>query len=302
MARRKGALGGVQICCATATGAWRTTERCVSLRCTVKERVATAAALGTEEAVFWGATMSSLRKVAGVLVVGGLLGACSAPVEGELVADPYEGFNRTVHDVNVGLDTAVVRPASQAYDLVTPTLFRHLFSNAISHLDLPNVFVNHMLQGDGEEALATFGRFAVNTIYGAGGTLDPATELGLPKEDTDFGLTLATWGVREGAYIELPLFGPSTERDAVGLLVDFALTPTTYISGGGEPAVQAALAAVRPVEILEGRARRAALIDDLLYRSEDSYVSLRTNYIQNRRRRASGDETDVESLPDLFSN
>lgn len=246
--------------------------------------------------------MSSLQRIAGVLLLAALVSACAAPRDGELVADPYQGFNREVHAVNKGLDEVVLRPASQAYDLVTPTLFRFLFANAIDHLDLPNVFVNQLLQGDGEEALATFGRFAVNTIYGAGGALDPATELGLPKENTDFGLTLASWGVEEGAYLELPLFGPSSERDAVGLLVDFALSPTTYVSGGADTAVQAALSAVRPIDILEARTKRGALIDDLLYRSEDSYVSLRTNYIQNRRRRASGNETDVEDLPDLFSN
>lgn len=250
-----------------------------------------------------GQEMNRLGRISGVLALGVWLGACAAPPgDGELVADPYEGLNRSVHSVNKGLDSAVLKPASEAYDFVTPTLFRFLFANAISHLDLPNVFINQVLQGEGEAALSSLGRFTVNTIYGAGGALDPAAELGLPKEDTDFGLTLASWGVPEGAYIELPLFGPSTERDAIGLLVDVALSPTTYISSGSEPAVQAALQAVRPIDILETRTKRGALIDDLLYRSEDSYVSLRSNYIQNRRRRASGNETDVDSLPDLFSN
>lgn len=251
--------------------------------------------------------MSSLPRIAkhiAALLVGAVLvSGCAAPaIEGELVADPYEGFNRGVHSVNKGLDQAVLRPASQAYDFVTPTLVRFLFSNALNHLELPNDFINLVLQGEGEDALATLGRFAINTVYGAGGALDPATEFGLPRENTDFGLTLASWGVAEGAYVELPLLGPSTERDAVGRVVDFALSPTTYISGGSEPALQAALTAVTPINILEGRARRSALIDDLLYRSEDSYVSLRTNYIQNRRRQVAGNETDVEALPDMFSN
>ncbi|MFK7945196.1 MAG: VacJ family lipoprotein [Paracoccaceae bacterium] len=246
--------------------------------------------------------MISLRKIVGVVMLCALQAACAAATDDELIADPYEGFNRSVHSVNKGLDQAILRPASQAYDFVTPTLFRFLFANAISHLELPNVFVNQVLQGEGEEALSTLGRFAVNTVYGAAGALDPATELGLPKESTDFGLTLASWGMPEGAYVELPLFGPSSERDAVGFLVDFVLSPTTYVSGGSEPIVQAALTAVRPVDILESRSRRGALIDDLLYRSEDSYVSVRTNYIQNRRRRVSGGETDIDDLPDLFGN
>ncbi len=238
----------------------------------------------------------------GVLALACVVGACaSGPVpDGKLVHDPYEETNRSIHSLNKGLDSAILRPASRAYDVATPTLFKHLFGNAMSHLELPGIFINHMLQGDAEEALATFGRFTVNTIYGAGGTLDPATEVGLPKEKTDFGLTLASWGVDEGVYLELPLFGPTTTRDAFGSLVDIAFQPTTYVTGGTEVAI--ASATVRALDIVDPRDRRVVLIDDLLYRSEDSYVSLRANYIQNRRKLASGGETDVDSLPDLFSN
>ena len=116
---------------------------------------------------------------------------------------------------------------------------------------------------------------------------------------TDFGLTLANWGVEEGPYLELPLFGPSTARDAVGIVVDAALQPTTYITGGAE--ITVAAATVRALDIVDKRNRNKRLIDDVLYRSEDSYVSLRTAYIQNRRRQASGGETNVDDLPDLFA-
>jgi len=226
--------------------------------------------------------------------------ACASKrTDGELIADPYESTNRTIHSFNKTLDQSILKPTAEAYDFVTPTLVKHLFGNAFSHLELPAIFVNQLLQGDASEAAATFGRFTVNTIYGAGGTLDPASEVGLPKEPTDFGLTLASWGVPEGSYIELPLFGPSTTRDAFGLLVDTAFQPTTYISGGSEVVI--ATATVRALEIVDTRARNGRLIDDVLYRSEDSYVSLRASYIQNRRRKASGGETDLDALPDLFS-
>ncbi|MEM7058723.1 MAG: VacJ family lipoprotein [Pseudomonadota bacterium] len=244
--------------------------------------------------------MRTTTGIAMVMTVGLTVAACGgARQQGELVADPYESLNRGIHSANKGLDQAVLRPAAQGYDLVTPSLFQHIFGNVFSHLSLPGVFVNHLLQGDGEDALVTIGRFAVNTVVGAGGTLDPATEFSLPRENTDFGITLATWGVDEGAYLELPLFGPSTTRDAVGTLVDMAFQPTTYVTGGVE--VTIASATVSAVEIVHNRNRNAALIDDLLYNSEDSYVSLRTGYIQNRRRRVSDGETDLDELPDLFS-
>lgn len=246
--------------------------------------------------------MKLLKHMAAGLAVCFLVGACAStpPSEEALIADPYEGFNRSVHSFNKTLDKSVLRPASRVYGFVTPTLFRHIFGNAVSHLELPGIFVNQMLQGEAEEALATFGRFGVNTIYGAAGTLDPATEVGLPKTNTDFGLTMASWGVDEGAYLELPLFGPSTARDAVGFVVNMAFQPTTYISGGTEVAI--ASATVRAVSIVDTRDKRGGLIDDLLYNSEDSYISLRASYIQNRRRAAAGGETQVDDLPDLFSN
>ena len=236
-----------------------------------------------------------------LLFAGGLtLTACGgAPTDGQLVADPYEDINRGVHSVNKGLDQAVLRPAAQGYDLITPTLFQHMIGNVFAHLSLPGEFLNHLMQGDGDDALVTLGRFAMNTIVGAGGTLDPATEFSMERQKTDFGLTMASWGVEEGAYIELPLFGPSTARDAVGTLVDMAVQPTTYVTGGVEVTIASATASA--LEIVDNRNRNAALIDDLLYNSEDSYLSVRTGYIQNRRRQVAGGETDVDALPDLFS-
>ncbi|MEM9061732.1 MAG: VacJ family lipoprotein [Pseudomonadota bacterium] len=229
------------------------------------------------------------------------LGACSGGrSDGALVHDPLEDWNRGVHSVNKGLDEVVLRPAADAYDFATPTLFKHVFGNAVRHIRLPGIFVNYVLQGDAEEAASTLGRFAINTVYGAGGALDPAADLGLRSVPTDFGLTMATWGVGEGAYLELPLFGPSTVRDAFGLVVDTALQPTTYISGGSE--VLIASATVRVLDVVDTRNRNKGLIDEVLYRSEDSYVSIRTAYIQNRRRRVAGGETSVDDLPDLFAD
>lgn len=251
---------------------------------------------------FWTAgdteDMTIFKRLAACFAVAAALGACAAPQDGQIIADPIEDVNRGFHFVNKGLDQAVLSPAADVYDTVTPTLFRHLFGNATSHLSLPGVFVNQILQGEGSAALETLGRFGVNTIAGAGGTLDPATEFGLPVQRTDFGVTLARWGVDEGVYIELPLLGPSTARDAVGTIVDMALQPTTYLTGGAEVTIISATATA--LEIVDGRSRAGEFIDELLYNSDDSYVSLRANYVQNRRRFVGGGVTDEDALPDLF--
>ena len=244
--------------------------------------------------------MSLVLRYVTVLLFATLVSGCASdPADRDLVQDPLEDVNRSIHAVNKGLDQAVLRPAADVYDFTTPTLFKHVFGNAVSHIALPGMFVNRVLQGDAEEAASVLGRFTVNTLYGAGGALDPATEIGLHLSQTDFGLTLASWGIEEGPYLELPLFGPSTARDAVGIVVDAALQPTTYITGGAE--ITVAAATVRALDIVDKRNRNKRLIDDVLYRSEDSYVSLRTAYIQNRRRQAAGGETNVDDLPDLFA-
>ena len=235
-----------------------------------------------------------LRRILGLALVAGLAGCATAP-EGALVADPYEGLNRSVHSFNKGVDRVVVNPASKAYDTVTPETFQFMIGNALSHLTLPGLFANHLLQGDLRDAGETLARFAINTVGGVG-FLDPATEIGAGYVETDFGLTLARWGVAPGVYHELPVFGPKTTRDAVGTAVDFVFAPTTYLGGGNAAVIGYT---VTGLELVDTRDRYRAVIDEILYDSEDSYLSSRNTYIQNRQRLLAG-ETEVETLPDIF--
>ena len=236
-----------------------------------------------------------MRERIACLLLAFLVSACASgePREGQLIADPYEGFNRKIHAFNKGLDRAVVNPASKAYDFVTPQLGQHLIGNALSHLTLPGVFANHLMQGDLREAGETLARFTLNTVMGAGGFLDPATEFGADYIETDFGLTLAEWGADSGAYLELPVFGPSSVRDAVGRAVDTVFVPTRYLVGSD------VAWGIRAADVLDTRERYRALIDDVLYESEDSYRASRNAYVQNRRRVLAG-ETQIEALPDIF--
>lgn len=238
-----------------------------------------------------------LPRVTALLLVAALAGCATAPAEeGALIADPYENANRKVHAFNKGLDRGIINPASKVYGAVTPTTFKFLIGNALSHLMLPGLFANHLLQGDATEAAETLGRFALNTVYGAGGFLDPATEFGLKYRQTDFGITLGEWGVAEGVYLELPVIGPSTTRHVAGRVVDIAFQPASWLGGGSAEALNYG---IRTLEIVDFRDRYRPVIDDVLYASEDSYVTARTTYIQNRRRLAAG-ETVVEELPDIF--
>lgn len=234
--------------------------------------------------------------LASVVLVAGCSGV---PEDGRLIADPYEPLNRGVHVFNKGVDQGLIRPAATVYVALTPELIRFLIDNGASHIRLPVDVANRLLQGELMEALATAGRFGVNTVFGAAGLLDPATSVGLPDNPTGFGETLYIWGAPEGAYVELPLLGPSTERDTVGLIVDAALSPSTYVTGTPESQI---LLGLRGGDILNARVKFGEEIDQFLYESEDSYVVLKTTYVQVRRAELAGDAEDDgnTALPDIF--
>jgi len=124
-------------------------------------------------------------------------------------------------------------------------------------------------------------RFIVNTTVGLGGIFDPATELGMPRAtDTDFGETLHVWGVPQGAYLELPVLGPSTERAAAGMVVDLFTDPLDHVLPEPERYYGTGLKAL---DGLGRRGRLADTIDSVLYDSADSYAASRSLYLQNRR-------------------
>ncbi|WP_118135224.1 VacJ family lipoprotein [Oceanicella sp. SM1341] len=217
-----------------------------------------------------------------------------------LIADPYESTNRDIHEFNKGMDRYILRPVSQAYETVTPDLVRFLVANEANHLQLPVDAANHLMQGDIEAAGIAAGRFGFNTVFGAAGFLDPATEFGLPADPTDFGETLYTWGVGEGVYHELPFIGPRTTRDAVGWGVDWLIDPSILVDS---TAFTYAALGLYGAHTLDRRVQNAELLDSLLYESEDSYLTLKTSYVQLRRRQLAGDSgTGDDALPDIFAD
>ena len=227
------------------------------------------------------------------------LAACSTPADPKTFAhDPYEATNRDVHGFNKGVDTVALRPAAYVYDAAAPQLAKHLIGNALDTLDLPGTAVNHLLQGDPVAAGRMTLRLGLNLIMGLG-VLDPATEFGLPKEETDFGVTLARAGVPEGAYLEVPLLGPHTERHLAGRVGDAVLDPVGWVAAAAEVPLAFTIGR-RGVEVVDARARNFIAVDRVLYESEDSYVAARAAYLQLRRRAVSGAAT-AETVPDVFA-
>ncbi|TNC49825.1 VacJ family lipoprotein [Rubellimicrobium rubrum] len=210
-----------------------------------------------------------------------LLAACSAAPPKGGINDPYEGLNRRVHALNKAVDQAVLRPlgrtASGAPDGSLQPVVN--FSN---NAGLPGTVVNNLLQGNIDGAARNTLRFVVNTTVGVLGLADPAGAIGLREVETDFGATLAVWGVPEGAYLELPGFGPSTERDAAGRVVDFVIDPLDRLDGVAESVRELSFPAKVAEQVVE-RGQFGSTFDEILYDSADSYAQARLIYLQNRR-------------------
>ncbi|WP_422907860.1 MlaA family lipoprotein [Primorskyibacter sp. 2E233] len=212
-----------------------------------------------------------------------LVGACSVPGPGEApdgVYDPNEAGNRKVHAFNQKLDQVLVRAAGKGLAEGASEGVQDNISTFANTFATPSYVVNQVLQGRPGRATQNALRFAINATLGFGGIADVASDLGLREDETDFGETLFVWGAPEGAYLELPVFGPSTERDAVGQFVDYFTNPLDYIIPTPERYIGTAATYVDKVA---SRGRHADTYDSVLYESADSYAQLRLIYLQNRR-------------------
>lgn len=190
--------------------------------------------------------------------------------------DSLETFNRVMYKFNYTLDKAVLKPVTAGYRYVVPSTGRTMVSNFLNNLNSPVVFVNSLLQGDPQNSFATLWRFALNTTFGLGGLVDFAGNAGLKNRPADFGQTLAMYGVDSGSYVVLPLFGPSSVRDAVGFAADSAIDPLSY-TGRLEVIIPRVT-----MTAIDARSRGGAVLDDIYENSIDPYATLRSAYLQKR--------------------
>ncbi len=194
------------------------------------------------------------------------------------IADPLEPFNRAMYHFNDRLYFWVLKPVAQGYSRVVPEPARIGVANFFSNLAFPIRFVNSLLQGNFRGAANELGRFAVNTLWGVGGLLDPASrkDINLAKQDEDFGQTLGVYGLGPGFFINWPLFGPSSPRDTLGMVGDFFLQPLSYL----QP--QAAQSGARVLERVNHVSLNIGDYEALKKAAVDPYIALRDAYVQYR--------------------
>jgi len=136
------------------------------------------------------------------------------------VYDPLEKFNRGVYRFNYYFDKYLFLPVTNVYETITPDPVEDRVSNFFANVRQLFTLANCVLQLKPECAADTVGRIIVNTTLGIGGLWDPATTMGIRRHNEDFGQTLGHYGVGNGPYLMLPIFGPSNLRDTTGLVTD----------------------------------------------------------------------------------
>ncbi|MFM0617928.1 VacJ family lipoprotein [Paraburkholderia nemoris] len=204
--------------------------------------------------------------------------------------DPLEGLNRTIFTVNDKLDQYALKPVAKGYVFITPQPVRDSVTNFFSNIGDVYIAANNLLQLKIADGVEDIMRIVINTVFGVGGLFDVATLAKLPKHDNDLGLTLGHYGVPAGPYLVLPLFGPSTLRDAVGSIGNYYVNPLSYIHPDGLSW------ALYGLNVVNTRANLLNAGDVLEGAALDKYSFVRNAYLQ-RRQYLLSDGKQSQSLP-----
>lgn len=212
----------------------------------------------------------------GSLLLGAALLTGCATVARPDPNDPLESYNRSMTRFNEQVDAMVLKPVATAYREVTPAPVRTGVSNFFANIGDVWSFVNNVLQLRAEAAGSSFMRVNVNTIFGLGGLLDVASELGIERYKQDFGLTLGRWGVGTGPYLVLPILGPSTLRDTLALPVDMKGNVVSHVD---PVSARNSLYALRAVDVRANLLRAGSVLDSAAL---DKYSFTRDVFLQVR--------------------
>ncbi len=214
----------------------------------------------------------------------------------------FEGFSRAMFKFNHALDGALFEPIAKGYRAL-PVGLRKGTSNVVNNLRSLLTLTNNVLQGDFRKAGDTAGRFVVNSSIGILGIWDPATGLGFEDHGKeDFGQTIGVWGSGSGCYFVLPILGPTTARDAVGLVGNMFLDPVYQITHNTEVANRSYSEHnywyYRSTGAVDFRAKNIESFDTIEETSIDLYASIKSLYLQNRNKKISNSESTIETQDD----
>ena len=217
------------------------------------------------------------------------------------VKDCFEKLNRVTFALNMGLDKIIFKPVSKGYRKL-PSPIRTGTSNALSNLSNLITIPNNVLQGDFGSAANNSARLIINTTLGIAGIFDPANSLGFEKrEREDFGQTLGVMGVGEGCYLVLPVLGPSTVRDTVGSLISMNGGDAWHnitVRNDTQYFKESDYWASKAMSGVDFRAKNLEAFDAMEKNSVDLYATVRSLYLQDRKKKISNSSDKTEAMDD----
>jgi len=243
-------------------------------------------------------TLRHFARTAPMITAAALLAGCAAPGGSAHHADPWENVNRRAYQFNDAFDRGVSRPIAEFYTFITPTPARHCIHNVFANLGDIWSALNSLLQGQGHDFVNTLGRVLFNSTMGLGGCFDVHTANGGVRIRNDFGTTLGVWGVGQGPYVVLPLVGPSTLRDGVGLAADTLGNPAA-VGAIDNVALRNSLWGVQAIDT------RASLLDasrTVDRTAIDPYSFVRDAYLQRRNAMVRQRTGNPDVAPDYDDN
>lgn len=247
--------------------------------------------------ILHGARIALVLAALSALVLGGCASVPNDPEERKAyykTNDPIEPINRAIFSFNRGLDAVILKPVASVYKQVLPQTLQDGIRNFLNNLRTPLILANNLLQGDIDGAHQTIARFTTNSIIGFGGFGDPAGDLGVKYRSEDFGQTLGVWGIGEGPYLMLPIFGPSNPRDLIGLVVESVADPIDiWADNTDRDAIPISRLLLRGID---RRAGNLKTIDELEKSSLDFYATVRSLYRQVRADEIRNGDTD-DTIP-----
>ena len=220
--------------------------------------------------------MATTLVLAGCATTGAAGGPNAAAPTAQVASDPWENWNRKVYAFNDAVDTAVLKPVAETYRSVVPQLVRTGVGNVFGNIGDLWSAANHLLQGKLGHGVQMGMRVLTNTIFGLGGLLDPASEMGLPRRSEDFGQTLGRWGVGPGPYVVLPLLGPSTVRDTAAFVLDRQAAASNLANNGN---AALGITTLELVNLRAGLLSTTKMIDDVAL---DKYSFVRGAFLARR--------------------
>lgn len=224
-----------------------------------------------------------MQKIKSIATLAALFSLSACTIKGTNPDDPYEAMNRKTYKFNQAFDATVLKPLAKIYRSVLPSRVRSGINNAYDNVNMLPTVANDLLQAEWRYALKDSWRFVINSTVGVAGIFDAANSMGLAPHSNDLGITLAKWGDKKSPYLIIPFLGPSTFRDGMGMMFNYALlTPYPYL----DSALTTGLLGVRYVDL------RSQMLDTekLMNEALDGYSFMRDAYLQHRHYLITGEQ------------